>query len=144
MHCLRATSQRILQISSHPAKSEVAAVGSIYRKPFSSASSFKMAQDAKSAGKRTTFTLESRSGEAAASSSARAGTLAVSGKAPIQTPNYIALTSRGVVPHISPDVIIDGSTDFNGVYVAIEDCRFNVETSFFRRYMSRELRTNCT
>jgi queuine tRNA-ribosyltransferase len=92
-----------------------------------------MAQDAKSAGKRTTFTLESRSDEAAASSSARAGTLAVSGKAPIQTPNYIALTSRGVVPHISPDVIIDGSTDFNGVYVAIEDCRFicfNVELHF--------------
>jgi hypothetical protein len=41
----------------------------------------------------------------------------------IETPNFIAITSRGVVPHMTPDVLTQ-HTQFQGVHMAIEDCRF--------------------
>lgn len=40
----------------------------------------------------------------------------------IQTPAYIMPTSRGVVPHLTPDHI-EGHTDFSGLFVAAEDCK---------------------
>lgn len=51
----------------------------------------------------------------------RLSTLALPGRRPIQTPNFVAITSRGVVPHITPDNL-EKNTSINGVYVALEDC----------------------
>jgi hypothetical protein len=39
----------------------------------------------------------------------------------MDTPTFIAPTSRGVVPHLSMDNLRD-HTDVRGVYVALEDC----------------------
>jgi len=39
----------------------------------------------------------------------------------ISTPHYIANTSRGLVPHISPDSMVK-HTQLHGVYLAFEDC----------------------
>ncbi|KAJ0159697.1 hypothetical protein CTA2_9254, partial [Colletotrichum tanaceti] len=36
-------------------------------------------------------------------SAARLGRLSLSKRNPIETPNYIAVASRGVVPHVTPD-----------------------------------------
>ncbi|KAF2153349.1 tRNA-guanine transglycosylase [Myriangium duriaei CBS 260.36] len=52
--------------------------------------------------------------------SGRLGTLNLPGRALIPTPNYIAITSRGAVPHITQDVY-KNSTDIKGVYAAVED-----------------------
>jgi Queuine tRNA-ribosyltransferase len=54
---------------------------------------------------------------------ARLGELAIKGRKVIQTPNYLAVTSRGVVPHITPDVMSQ-HTGIGGVHVALEDCKF--------------------
>ncbi|KAI9744206.1 MAG: hypothetical protein M1818_002358 [Claussenomyces sp. TS43310] len=53
-------------------------------------------------------------------SSARLGRLKMSGRKSLETPNFLALSSRGVVPHITPDVMIK-HTKFDGVYMALED-----------------------
>ncbi|OTB01745.1 hypothetical protein M426DRAFT_63444 [Hypoxylon sp. CI-4A] len=50
----------------------------------------------------------------------RAGRLALPKRKPIDTPNYFGLTSRGVIPHITPDVIAK-HTDLHGSYMALED-----------------------
>ncbi|KAI1006796.1 hypothetical protein K3495_g1418 [Podosphaera aphanis] len=42
------------------------------------------------------------------------------GKKPIETPNYFSLTSRGVLPHITPDLIAS-QTQIPGVHLALED-----------------------
>ena len=52
---------------------------------------------------------------------ARLGVLKCPGRNPIQTPHYIGLASRGVVPHLSPDNYAK-QTDIRGVYTALEDC----------------------
>ena len=54
-------------------------------------------------------------------SKARLGELALKGRDAIETPNFLAVTSRGVMPHISPDSIPSQVT-FPGVFTAIEDC----------------------
>lgn len=51
----------------------------------------------------------------------RLGTIAFRGRAPLQTPHYIALSSRGAVPHLSQDVMRK-HTNIKGVHVALEDC----------------------
>ncbi|KAG8627770.1 hypothetical protein KVT40_003643 [Elsinoe batatas] len=51
---------------------------------------------------------------------ARTGRLALPKRSPLLTPNYIAITSRGAVPHVAQDVFAD-STGINGVYMALED-----------------------
>ena len=53
---------------------------------------------------------------------ARLGRISVKGRKALETPDFFALTSRGVVPHISPDVVGD-QTEFAGVYTATEDCK---------------------
>ena len=58
----------------------------------------------------------------------RLGTLIIPRRKPIQTPHFIALTSRGVVPHISQDTLRD-NTKVKGVYLALEDC----EAPFYDR-----------
>ena len=52
---------------------------------------------------------------------ARLGRLAFPGRRILDTPHYLANTSRGVVPHISQDTFVR-DTDINGLYVALEDC----------------------
>jgi len=53
---------------------------------------------------------------------ARLGRLVLPGCKVIDTPHYLASTSRGVVPHITPDNFVR-FTPINGVYVALEDCK---------------------
>lgn len=72
------------------------------------------------------FTLHDETSiDAAPSDSRRArlGRISVKGRRTLDTPNFLALTSRGVVPHISPDVVGE-QTEFAGVYTAIEDCKY--------------------
>ncbi|KAJ6256666.1 Queuine tRNA-ribosyltransferase accessory subunit [Drechslerella dactyloides] len=51
---------------------------------------------------------------------ARIGVLQLSKGFTVHTPNFVAPTSRGVVPHLSPDNL-DRNTGVVGVYVALED-----------------------
>ncbi|KAM3074817.1 hypothetical protein ACMFMG_008230 [Clarireedia jacksonii] len=53
-------------------------------------------------------------------SGVRLGTLAVEGRKALETPNFIAVTSRGVVPHMTPDVIA-AHAKLGGVHMALED-----------------------
>lgn len=52
---------------------------------------------------------------------ARLGKLSCSGKKEIQTPNYIALSARGAVPHLSQDTV-QNHTAIRGIHMALEDC----------------------
>jgi queuine tRNA-ribosyltransferase accessory subunit len=52
----------------------------------------------------------------------RLGRLTVQGRNQLDTPNFLAITSRGVVPHMTPDVVA-ASTDIRGVHMALEDCK---------------------
>lgn len=56
----------------------------------------------------------------------RLGRLAIQGRTPMQTPHYIAVTSRGPIPHIAPDMMRN-HTEVNGVYVALEDCKLYIK-----------------
>ncbi|KAK0635321.1 tRNA-guanine(15) transglycosylase-like protein [Bombardia bombarda] len=52
---------------------------------------------------------------------ARLGRLALTGcKSVVDTPNYFGLTSRGVVPHVTPDNV-SKHLQTNGAYLALED-----------------------
>lgn len=51
----------------------------------------------------------------------RLGTITFKGRAPLQTPHYIALSSRGAVPHLSQDVMRK-HTNIKGIHAALEDC----------------------
>ncbi|EGX52669.1 hypothetical protein AOL_s00007g452 [Orbilia oligospora ATCC 24927] len=55
-----------------------------------------------------------------ATTAARTGVLNLSKGFTVQTPNFLAPTSRGVVPHISPDNF-ERNTGVEGVFVALED-----------------------
>lgn len=77
------------------------------------------------------FTLHDETNNNAAPSDprrARLGRISVKGRRTLDTPNFLALTSRGVVPHISPDVVGE-QTEFAGVYTAIEDCEYTSSPS---------------
>jgi hypothetical protein len=52
---------------------------------------------------------------------ARLGHLALGGRNPISTPHFIVPTSRGSIPHLSPDNL-QKHTDISAVYVPLEDC----------------------
>jgi queuine tRNA-ribosyltransferase subunit QTRTD1 len=51
----------------------------------------------------------------------RVGKFAFPGRIPIQTPHYIAITSRGAVPHLANDVVRD-HTSIGSLYFGLEDC----------------------
>ncbi|POR37685.1 Queuine tRNA-ribosyltransferase-like protein [Tolypocladium paradoxum] len=51
---------------------------------------------------------------------ARLGRLAFAGRRPIETPNYTAVTSRGAVPHLTPDNL-SKHTSVEAAYMAFED-----------------------
>jgi queuine tRNA-ribosyltransferase accessory subunit len=53
---------------------------------------------------------------------ARLGQISLKGRKPIETPDFLAITSRGVVPHLTPDVVRE-HTQFGGVHLALEDCK---------------------
>ncbi|EKD19475.1 tRNA-guanine transglycosylase family protein [Drepanopeziza brunnea f. sp. 'multigermtubi' MB_m1] len=50
----------------------------------------------------------------------RLGRLSLPGREDLLTPGFFAVGSRGVVPHITPDVITS-HTNFGGVHMALED-----------------------
>lgn len=51
----------------------------------------------------------------------RLGQLLLQRREPISTPSFVAATSRGVIPHITPDVV-SRLTRIPAVYVGLEDC----------------------
>ncbi|PSR85816.1 tRNA-guanine(15) transglycosylase-like protein [Coniella lustricola] len=51
---------------------------------------------------------------------ARLGRLTLPTRPVLQTPNFLAITSRGVVPHLTPDTITRHGS-FSGAYMAMED-----------------------
>ena len=55
----------------------------------------------------------------------RLGRLQIPGRRTLETPTFLALTSRGVVPHISQDTFAT-STSIEGVYIPLEDCTCKV------------------
>lgn len=59
----------------------------------------------------------------------RLGRLGIAGRKTLETPHYLAITSRGVVPHLSQDTFTR-DTNINGVYVPLEDCEFTHPTLF--------------
>ena len=52
----------------------------------------------------------------------RLGHLKLGGRIDIETPHYIAPTSRGTIPHVTQDLVRD-STAIKAEYVAVEDCK---------------------
>jgi queuine tRNA-ribosyltransferase accessory subunit len=52
----------------------------------------------------------------------RLGQLLRGGRKAIETPHYVATTSRGVVPHISPDTLRK-HTAVSNIHLALEDCK---------------------
>lgn len=52
---------------------------------------------------------------------ARLGRLAFAGRLPMDTPNYIGITSRGALPHLTPDTV-SKHLPATGAYMALEDC----------------------
>ncbi len=55
-------------------------------------------------------------------SAARLGRLALAGRRGIDTPNFFAVASRGVVPHITPDNV-GKHLQTGGAFMALEDCK---------------------
>lgn len=53
---------------------------------------------------------------------ARLGRLSLPGRKVIDTPNYTAVGSRGVIPHLTPE-LVSRETSFGAAYMALEDCR---------------------
>ena len=51
----------------------------------------------------------------------RLGRLSFPGRDAIDTPNFIPASSRGVIPHVTPDMMRD-YLSVNSVYAALEDC----------------------
>jgi len=60
---------------------------------------------------------------------ARLGCFSFPGRQPIETPHYIAISSRGAVPHLSQDTMKE-STSIQGLYAGLEDCKLGIETPF--------------
>lgn len=62
---------------------------------------------------------------------ARLGRLAVVNRRVMETPNYIGVTSRGAIPHLTPDNVTKHTT-FDAAYMAVEDCRLCLASSLAR------------
>lgn len=93
------------------------------------ASQVKMAKPTSKESTLTMFELLKPSAAATEAGVARLGRLAfASNRRIMQTPNYIAVASRGVVPHLTPDNVAKHTT-FDAAYLAIEDC-MNMKSIF--------------
>ena len=55
----------------------------------------------------------------------RIGRLCFQGRPQIETPHYVAVSSRGAVPHLSQDMMRE-NTSIKGIYTALEDCKCRV------------------
>lgn len=60
-------------------------------------------------------------GAVAGRDGARLGQLCIPGRKLIDTPHYLAVSSRGTVPHLSQDTM-RGSSSIKGIYAGLEDC----------------------
>ncbi|KAG5979364.1 hypothetical protein E4U55_005254 [Claviceps digitariae] len=71
---------------------------------------------------RNVFQILGPSAAAAAAGgyAARLGRLSIPGRRRIDTPNYTAITSRGVIPHLTPDNVTR-HTNLTSAYMALED-----------------------
>lgn len=54
---------------------------------------------------------------------ARLGHLPLKQRSPITTPHYVAISSRGAVPHLAQDMVRD-QTGIKALYTAVEDCEY--------------------
>ncbi|PBP20140.1 tRNA-guanine transglycosylase family protein [Diplocarpon rosae] len=68
----------------------------------------------------TSLTFEIMSHSDSSLLAPRLGRLSLPGRRDLLTPDYLAVSSRGVVAHLTPDVIIS-HTHFTGVHMALED-----------------------
>ena len=75
-----------------------------------------MSDESRSEGMRFE-TLKAAGGEGLA---ARLGRLVLSHRQAVDTPNFFAVASRGVIPHLTPDTIARHG-GFSGAYMAMED-----------------------
>jgi queuine tRNA-ribosyltransferase subunit QTRTD1 len=57
------------------------------------------------------------------SSAVRTGVLSLPNRQSIKTPHYLALASRGAIPHLTQDNVAK-HTNIRGAYMAAEDCMF--------------------
>lgn len=71
--------------------------------------------------KMTTDDMPFKIIQQSAASLARTGVLTFARRSQIKTPGFIIPTSRGAVPHLSPDNVIDALPEPTGFYVAAED-----------------------
>jgi queuine tRNA-ribosyltransferase subunit QTRTD1 len=55
----------------------------------------------------------------------RLGELRIAERENLNTPNFFAVSSRGVIPHTSPDAI-SSHTMVGGIHIALEDCEWCV------------------
>lgn len=60
---------------------------------------------------------------ASTGNAARTGSLNLPNRQPIKTPHYLALASRGAIPHLTQDNVAK-HTDIRGAYMAVEDCKY--------------------
>jgi len=60
---------------------------------------------------------------------ARLGRLSIAERRDVETPNFLAVSSRGVIPHMTPDVI-SASSKIAGVHMALEDCKLATIVTF--------------
>jgi hypothetical protein len=58
---------------------------------------------------------------------ARLGRLVLASRPSLDTPNYFGITSRGVVPHVTPDNV-SRYLPIGGAYMALEDCKWSLLT----------------
>lgn len=56
----------------------------------------------------------------------RMGHFSFPGRHTFETPHYIAISSRGAVPHLSQDTMKD-STSIKGIYAGLEDCKIRLK-----------------
>lgn len=68
----------------------------------------------------STFNFKTQNGRAEPNSR-RVGTLSCNGIS-LETPAFVGITSRGVTPHVTPD-LLDEHTSLQASYVALEDCK---------------------
>ena len=61
----------------------------------------------------------------------RLGTLSLPGRKPIKTPHFLALTSRGLVPHITQE-ILKAHINARSLHVSLEDCKHG---NLFREFV---------
>lgn len=52
----------------------------------------------------------------------RLGSFRLPQRLPMQTPSFVGVTSRGTLPHLTPDIIMK-HTSFESAYMALEDCK---------------------